>query len=136
MNFIIDTNVLSELRRKDKMNAGVREWFASVSSYSLFLSVLTLGEIRSGIEKKRLTDEPQAEALETWLQQSMLLFGTQILPITRNIANRWGHIAPGKQVPDVDGLIAATALEHGLVVVTRNLKDFKLTGARTLNPFR
>jgi toxin FitB len=133
--FIIDTNVVSELRRRERMNAGVRQWFAGVPSKSLFLSVLTLGEIRSGIEKKRLQDEAQAVNLEMWLQQSLLLFGNHILPITQSISNRWGHIAPGKAVPDIDGLIAATALEHDLVVVTRNLKDFKPTGAKTLNPF-
>jgi toxin FitB len=133
--FLLDTNVLSELRRAERANAGVRRWFAETSSNSLFLSVLTLGEIRTGVEKKRLTDPMQAAVLDTWLRQSALLFKNHLLPVTREIADRWGRIAPGKTVPDVDGLIAATALEHELVVVTRNVRDFRLTGAQTLNPF-
>lgn len=133
--YLIDTNVLSELKKKDQADEKVRRWFAVTPANSIFLSVMTVGEIRAGIEKQRLKDPVQAEHLERWMRKSLALFRGHILPITQSVANRWGTICPGQSFPDVDGLIAATALEHGLIVVTRNVKDFERAGVLYLNPW-
>ena len=131
----MDTNVLSELKKQDNADEKVRRWFSITPGNNIFLSVLTLGEIRGGIEKKRLKDPVQADHMERWMRKSVTLFRGQILPITQTIANRWGALCPGQSLPDVDGLIAATALEHGMIVVTRNVRDFERTGAEFLNPW-
>ena len=135
MGFLIDTNVISELRKGPRADAGVRAWVASQPTNALFLSVLTLGEIVRGVERLRLRDVPAADALDRWQQRLMQEFADRILLIDRGIAARWGTLDAVSPLPSVDGLLAATALEHGLVVATRNTRDFERTGLAMLNPW-
>lgn len=135
MSYLLDTNVLSELRRKTP-DAGVVAWFARRPASVLYLSVLTLGELRKGIE-----GVPEAErrmALTDWLETDLpLFFAGRILPIDRPVADRWGQLvaAAGRPLPAIDSLLAATALHHGLQMVTRNSKDFTGLGLAVINPW-
>lgn len=124
MNYLLDTNVISELKRP-KPNEQVLEWFASVPKESLYLSVLTLGEIRKGIEK--LADNPKKQALSNWLEIDIpLWFDTRLLVIDSGVADCWGRLQAinNRPLPAIDSLLAATALHHDLCLVTRNVKDF------------
>ncbi|MHB2016231.1 MAG: PIN domain-containing protein [Candidatus Xenobia bacterium] len=136
MSYLIDTNVISELR-KPACEASVLAWFKTVQSAHLFLSVLVVGEIRSGIERlRRRNDAPQAELYETWLARLRHDHAERILPITSDIAEVWGRMNVPHRVPVVDGLMAATAEVHGLTFVTRNVADLATTGVSLLNPFQ
>lgn len=135
MGFLIDTNVLSELRKQQRANPGVKQWFANVAGDSLYLSVLVIGEIRNGIERLRRRDPIAANNLEAWLLRVETDMAERILPVTSNIADRWGRINSPDPLPAIDSLLAATALEHNLVLVTRNITDVERTGVRCLNPF-
>ncbi len=137
--FLLDTNLLSELvKRKSMRNRGVLDWVGRVEESLMFISVLTLGEIRKGVE---LAPPQQRGLLETWLESELRSrFAGRILGVDEAIADRWGAIAAtarlrGEVVPVIDGLLAATALEHGLTVVTRNIRHFAAAGARTTNPW-
>ncbi len=134
MSFLIDTNVLSEARRKNG-DPTVKAWLGSTSSDAMFLSVLVVGEIRNGIERLRPRDAVQASVFETWLHTLVSDFGDRILPITARIAEEWGRMNAPDRIPAVDGLIAATARVHGLTLVTRNEADFRRTGIAILNPW-
>ena len=135
MSFLLDTNLLSELRKGDRADAGVRAWFDLAWEEELFLSVLVLGEVRHGIERKRRTDAAAARNLGRWLDSLIEEHGDRLLPVDQAVADQWGHLNAQHTLPVVDGLIAATALVHDLVLVTRNERDFQRTGARVLNPF-
>jgi len=135
VSYLVDTNVISELRKGRRCNPGVASWFAGVASSDIYLSVLTLGEIRKGIENIRRRDKPAAEALETWFQELGDSLADRILPVDQAIAERWGHFNVPDPLPVLDSLLAATALVHGLTLVTRNLKDVERTGVDCLNPF-
>lgn len=132
MSWLVDTNILSELRKGDRANDGVRAWFADAGEDELFTSVLVLGEVRRGIESIRRRDPTAAIALEQWLARLATTFSDRVLPIDARVADRWGVL----NVPDptVDGLLAATALVHDLVLVTRNTRDVERTGVRLLDP--
>ena len=134
MRWLLDTNVVSELRKGDRANAGVRAWFADMNDEDLFTSVLVLGEIRRGIESIRRRDAPAAMAIEQWLIRMATGFGDRVLPIDARVADRWGGLNVPDPIPTVDGLLAATALVHDMTLVTRNVKDIAGTGARTLDP--
>ena len=134
MAYLIDTCVISELR-KASCNAGVTEWMAGIQPEEVYFSVLTLGEIRRGIELHRLRDTKAAGALERWLVGLEAHYAERILPITVAIADRCGRLSLSQPLPTTDGLIAATGIEHKLVIVTRNTADFKRSGVSTLNPF-
>ena len=134
MKWLLDTNVVSELRKGDRANAGVRTWFVDVNDADLFTSVLVLGEIRRGIESIRRRDTPAAMAIEQWLIRLAVGFGDRVIPIDARVADRWGALNVPDPVPTVDALLAATALVHDMTVVTRNVKDISGTGARTLDP--
>jgi len=134
MAYLLDTCVLSELR-KPNGNRGVAIWVAGIRPDEAFLSVLTLGEIRRGIELHRAKDARAAGALERWLLGLEAHYAERILPITAAIADRWGRLSLTQPLPVSDGLIAATGLEHRLTVVTRNVADFERSGVNTLNPF-
>lgn len=134
MTWLVDTNVLSELRKGDRANDGIRAWFADAHDTDLFTSVLVLGEIRRGIESIRRRDLTSALALEQWLARLTTEFSDRVLPINAQIADRWGALNVPNPIPTVDGLLAATALEHNLVLVTRNVRDVEGTGARVLDP--
>lgn len=134
MSFLLDTNVVSEIRKRAP-DIGVAEWFAAVPADRLFLSVLVAGEIRQGIERLARRDPAQAEIFERWLSQLIGGYGDRLVPITERIAQLWGRLNVPDSVPVVDGLMAATALVHGWTLVTRNVDDVMSTGVRLLNPF-
>lgn len=135
MSFLLDTNVISELRKGQRCNPGVVSWFEEVASEELYLSVLTLGEVRKGIENRRRRDMPTAIALEAWLQEVEGTYSDRILPVTQAVADQWGRLNVPDPLPVLDSLLAATAKVYGLVLVTRNLKDMQRTGVGCLNPF-
>lgn len=135
MSYLIDTNVLSELRRKSP-DANVITWFVQRQSATLYLSVLTLGEIRKGIET--INEDVRRQALLDWLETDLPKFFTgRVLPIDEAIADRWGRLvaAAARPLPAIDSLLAATALEHDLVLVTRNVKDFADLPVQIFNPW-
>lgn len=133
--FLLDTNVASELGKRSP-DARVLAWFAGVADAQLRLSVLSVGEIRRGIE--RLPDDVGRQRLHRWLEERLLPWlGPQLLPVTLDVADCWGHLCAraGRTLPAVDSLLAATALVHGLAVVTRNVADFQFPGVRCINPW-
>lgn len=136
MSYLLDTNILSELRKGQRCNPGVASWFAEVSAADIYLSALTVGEIRKGIESIRRRDDPTARVLETWLEELLELQADRILVVDRLVAERWGRFNVPDPLPVVDGLLAATASVHGLTLVTRNVRQVERTGVEILNPFR
>lgn len=132
--YLIDTNVLSELRRP-KRSSSVVAWFSSVSSDELYLSVLILGELRQGIESLRRKDPTAANALERWFNGICEDFSEKLLPVDAAIAERWGRLSQEQPIPTIDGLLAATAAVHDLTIVTRNVADFERSGVALVNPF-
>jgi predicted nucleic acid-binding protein len=134
MSWLLDTNVVSELRKGDRADSRLRAWFADVEDADLFTSVLVLGEIRRGVESIRRRDTSGALAIEQWLVRMAVGFGDRVLPIDARVADRWGTLNVPDPLPTVDGLLAATALIHDLTLVTRNTKDVARTGVRTLDP--
>ena len=136
MRYLLDTNFISELRKGDRANRGVQTWAMDNDSSLSALSVVTIAEIRKGIENKRRTDTRQADAIESWLQTILVKFSTNILPVTIDIADRWGRLLSNSQLPLNDSLLAATALEYGLTVITRNVADFEGSGVQFHNPWK
>ena len=135
MSYLIDTNVISELRKGARADLRVVDWFAGLAEDDLYLSVLTVGEIRKGIERIRLRDRRAAASLERWLHEVIDAHRDRILPIDQTVAEEWGRLNVPDPLPVVDGLLAATAAVHGLVLATRNVKDLLRTGVSLLNPF-
>ena len=135
MEFLIDTNILSELRKQERCNSGVQQWYATVDESQIYLSVITLGEIRRGVELLRRRDTVAAENLEYWLSTLRQALNKKLLPITPAIVDIWGRIGIPDAIPTADGLLAATAVAHNLILVTRNVRDMERTGAKILNPF-
>lgn len=135
MNYLIDTNVISEVRKGPRADPNVSAWYGSISDDSLYLSVLVLGEIRRGIERRRPQDAGQAAALERWLAAILRGFSDRILPIDRAVADEWGRMGVSRPISVVDGLIAATAKVHAMTLVTRNIADVRDLGVAALNPF-
>jgi toxin FitB len=133
LSFLLDTNVVSEIRRgRDQQ---VRAWAAGVEDVDLHLSVLTLGEIRRGIELLRNRDPTQAQVFAGWLGELHTRFADRIVSIDARVAEEWGHLNAPSPRSAVDSLIAATARVHGLTVVTRNTVDFEGCGVPLLNPW-
>lgn len=135
MAFLLDTNILSELRKGVKANDKVRQWAATTRGQRHFVSVISLGEIRRGIERLRPKDPLQAAILERWLDTIRRDFGRNVLSFTDDMADCWGRLTARSPLAITDSLIAATALTHGLTVVTRNVADFIPCGVPVLNPF-
>ncbi len=137
--YLIDTDVISELRKGDKANVGVRSFFAETSndSVDLYLSVVTIGEMRQGVERIRhRKDHAQSRSLARWLKQVTTTYAESILAFDEETAHVWGRLRVPNPENPLDKQIAATALIHDLTVVTRNSKHFEPTGVRLLNPFR
>jgi hypothetical protein len=132
---LIDTNVLSELRKEKRCDTGVRQWFEDAPEDELFISVLVLGEIRQGIERIRPRHPAQAKALEKWLEWVATEFADRLLPVDEKVADHWGRLGLQQPVPILDAFLAATALVHDLTVVTRDELGFHNTGVAVLNPF-
>lgn len=135
MSYLIETNVLSELRRKTP-NPSVVAWIEERPAATLYISVLTIGEIRKGIEA--LEESPRKLQLLDWLETELpAFFSGRVLPIDTAVADRWGRLvaAAGRPLPTIDSLLAATALTHGLALVTRNLVDFPHPDLEIVNPW-
>ncbi len=135
MTFLIDTNIISEVRKGDDGDPGVSTWWNSVSEDDLWLSALVLGEIRKGVELVRDRDEFKAEALEKWLAEVISSFHDRVLPIDTAIAEEWGRMSAIRSVSVIDTLLAATAKVHGLTFVTRNVAYVAELNVDVLNPF-
>lgn len=135
MSFLIDTNVISELRKGALANSGVRRWYDGVTADDLYLSTLVLGEIRKGAEMCRKKEPAKARLLEHWLGQVQAAFAGRIVPVDQAVAGVWGRIGASRTIPVIDALLAATAISRDLTLVTRDLKGASGTGARVLNPF-
>lgn len=133
--YLIDTNVVSELRKGTRADAGVRAWFEAHAGESLWLSALVVGELRRGVELTRRRDAKTGRALDRWLRGITTDFADQILPVTTEVCEQWAMLNVPDPVPVVDGLLAATALVHDLVLVTRNTADVERTGVPLVNPF-
>lgn len=135
--FLLDTNVVSELRKGARADTGVRRWFDEHTGDELWLSALVIGELRRGAELRRLRDKRAGKALIDWLQTVSAEFADRILPVTAPIAERWAllNVPNPMPMPIIDGLLAATAIEHDLVLVTRNIADVEHSGADVHNPF-
>ena len=135
MSLLLDTNVLSELRKGSRASSRVRAWFEGVASDEIHLSVLVVGELRRGIERVRGRDARQAAALERWLSRVVTDHAERILPVDGRVAEQWGRLTAVRAGSVIDTLMAATAMVHGLVLVTRNVRDVAWTGVSCLNPF-
>ena len=134
MSFILDTDVLSALRRPDR-NPQAFAWIRPIDPAALYLSVITLGEIRRGVEARRSVDPTSAGALELWLHQTEVEFADHILAVDRSVSDVWGRITTAERHHVADALIAATAIVNKLTVVTRNVRHFRKHPVRLLNPF-
>ncbi|MBC9877455.1 type II toxin-antitoxin system VapC family toxin [Bradyrhizobium sp. INPA01-394B] len=132
--FLIDTVILSELRRRER-DPGLVRWFGRQRGADLFLSVVSIGEIERGIARQRASDPGFAAALAAWLDQLVNIYGERIVPFDLRAARRWGALSAVLGNDSADLMIAATALENGFTVVTRNVSDFKPTGVAVLDPF-
>ena len=133
--YLIDTNVVSEIRKGRKANKGVRDFWKSVDSDSIFLPVQTIGEIRHGIEKiANRGDDTQANVLERWLNQVIVEYSDRILVFDEDCAQVWGKLMSVQIQHPIDKQVAAIALIHGLTVVTRNVDDFEGTSVKIINP--
>ena len=135
MKYLLDTNVVSELRKRDRANQLVTAWFRERKPEELYLSVLTLGELRRGAERVSRRDPRSAVALRAWLDRTRTRFRDRIVNVDAAVADRWGRLGAADPLPDIDCLLAATALVHGMTVVTRNVSHIAPTGAPHLNPF-
>jgi toxin FitB len=133
--YLIDTVVLSELR-KPQRDPGLKAWFERQRTTNLFVSVISIGEIERGIARQRATNPGFAAALASWLDKLLALYGDRILPLDLQAARRWGLLSAAVGNESADLMIAATGLEHGLTVVTRNASDFEPTGVSVLDPFQ
>jgi predicted nucleic acid-binding protein len=133
--YLLDTNIVSELRKRGRADPGVRAWFEAHTEQELWLSVLVVAELRRGVLLIGRRDAPAAELLDTWLTQLVTGYADRILPVDLAVAERWSQLGVPDPLPVVDGLLAATALEHGLTVVTRNTGDIARSGVACVNPF-
>jgi predicted nucleic acid-binding protein len=136
VSYLIDTNIISEVRKGARCDAHVAAWYASIADEDLYLSTLVLGEIRKGVELARLRDAGKAAALERWLREIEVAFAGRVLGIDNAVSDQWGRMRAVRPIPVIDGLLAATALTNGLTLVTRNDRDVVGVGAGVLNPFR
>jgi predicted nucleic acid-binding protein len=136
MRYLLDTNVVSELRKGARCDSAVAAWEqAELIPHGGAISVLTIGEIRKGIDLIASRDPQQAARLETWLAGLCRDFANRILPVTSEVAEEWGRLNARRPLPAVDSLLVATANVHSLTLATRNLHDLRLVGVRILNPF-
>ena len=135
MSYLLDTNVISEVRKGARCDPNVAGWYGAIDDGEVYLSVLVLGEIRKGIERARPRDPARARVLEDWLALLSASFAERILPIDQRVADEWGRMSTIRSVSTVDALLAATAKANGMTLVTRNTADVADLGAAILNPF-
>jgi predicted nucleic acid-binding protein len=135
VKFLLDTNIISEIRKRNRANPNVARWVARTPVEEIGTSVIVLAEIRRGIELKRRSDPEQARSLDQWYAQMRIKLGERVLPIDEPIGDAWTLLSIPNPLPLIDGLLAATAKVHGLTLVTRNVDDIASTGVPLLNPF-
>lgn len=135
MKFLLDTNVISEIRKRERAHPNVVRWFNQTAAEDVGTSVLVLAEIRRGIELKRRSDPLQAKSLDQWFVQMRIRLADRVLPIDETVAETWALLGIPSPLPLVDGLLAATAKVHGLTLVTRNVADVAPAGVAMLDPF-
>lgn len=135
MNYLIDTNIISEVRKGAKCDLNVAAWYDSIDDADVYLSVLVLGEIRKGVERARPSDPARARALEKWLATVVESFAERILPVDQAVADEWGRMSAKRPGSTVDALLAATAKVHGMALATRNVSDVADLGVSFINPF-
>jgi toxin FitB len=135
VKFLLDTNIISEIRKRDRAHPNVVGWVARTPVEEIGTSVLVLAEIRRGIELKRRSDPEQAKSLDRWLSRMRARLGDRVLPIDESVAEAWALLGIPHPLPPIDGLLAATAKVHGLIFVTRNVADIAATGVSLLDPF-
>jgi toxin FitB len=135
VKFLLDTNIISEIRKRDRAHPNVARWVTRTPADEIGTSVLVLAEIRRGIELKRRNDPEQAISLDQWFLQMRVRLGDRVLPIDEPIAQAWAIMGIPDPLPLVDGLLAATAKVHDLTLVTRNVAHIAATGVSVLNPF-
>jgi predicted nucleic acid-binding protein len=136
VSLLLDTNVISELRKGSRANPYVLEWFEGVDEEDIHLSVLVVGELRRGVERLRGRDTGQAGVLEAWLRRVVRDHAERILPVDARVAEQWGRLTALRSASVIDTLMAATAQVFDLTLVTRNMKDVAWTGVICLNPFQ
>lgn len=136
MSFLLDTNIISEVRKGDRCDPAVASWWADVAEDELWLSALVLGELRKGVELARRRDLDKAATLEAWLIDVVAGFGDRVLAVDTAVAEEWGRMNAIRPVPVIDALLAATAKANDLVFVTRNGADVAGLGVEVLNPFK
>jgi toxin FitB len=134
-HLLLDTNVVSEMRKGEQANGHFQRWMSHARDQEAYLSVLVVGELWRGIEGRRRRDPRAGDSLERWVINLLRQFEDRILPVSEAIAKCWGSLSAPDRLPVVDGLLAATAIVHDLVLVTRNTQDVARTGVRLLNPF-
>jgi len=135
LKFLLDTNVISEIRKRDRAHPNVVRWVARTPVEEIGTSVLVLAEIRHGIELKRRNDPEQAKSLDRWFSQMRSRLGDRVLPIDEPVAEAWALLGIPDPLPPIGGLLAATAKVHGLTLVTRNVADIAVVGVSLLDPF-
>jgi predicted nucleic acid-binding protein len=135
VKFLVDTNVISEIRKRDRGHPNVARWVNNTPIEEIGTSVIVIAEIRHGIELKRRRDPQQAISLDRWFMQMRTRLGDRVLPIDERIAEAWALLGVPNPLPLLDGLLAATAKVHGLTLVTRNVADILPTGVKYLDPF-
>jgi predicted nucleic acid-binding protein len=133
--YLLDTNFISETR-KIRPDAGVMAFLAAADTAGLFLSVLTLGELRKGVETRRRTDSAVGARLGAWVDGIESTFADRVLPVDAAAARLWGELSAGRSLPVIDTLIAATAISRGLTLVTRNTRDVASTGVPLIDPWQ
>jgi hypothetical protein len=134
MPYLLDTDILSAIRRKQR-DPNLEKWLHSINSAEVFLSVVTLGEVERGVTQQRRINPAFAEDLERWLDTVLIRYAQCILPLSVNIARRWGQLSGELGHSSADLMIAATALEHNLTVATRNTRHFEPTQVPLINPY-
>jgi len=134
VRYLVDTNVISELRRPTP-NPGVASWLLTVPDDRVHLSVVTVGEIRKGIERLRPLEPSSAASLELWANATVTAFGKNVEHVDADIADRWGQLLASRDQYPIESLLAATALVRGWTLVTRNVRQVEQTGCLLLNPF-
>jgi len=134
VTYLLDTNVISEIRKRHP-DPHVAAWWDTVTSAEVFISALTIGEIRLAIERLRRKDSAQANLLEQWLHGLRAIYTDHIINVDAGIAEEWGRLNVPGPLPVVDGLLAATARAQGLILVTRNVADLARSDVRVFNPF-
>ena len=135
MKYLLDTNVISEVRKGRRAHSAVLKWWSETKIEDIYTSVMVLGEIRQGVECLRIKDSQRALEIESWLQSITASMGTRLLVVNQKIADTWGRMGVNRSLPLVESMLAATALAHDMTFVTRNTKDIRDTGVSYLNPF-